>query len=130
MVRLCIDRLPESYRAVLLLRDIEDLDIREVAAMLAVSPNACKPLREPVEIVKFAPPRLHEEVVDEKTHQNLRHPCLLINQIENWFNMLPNLHKAGVFPIHTSTQRFPRIQSSSAGGLVYSASVRASFRYR
>jgi RNA polymerase sigma-70 factor (ECF subfamily) len=42
MVRRCIDQLPESYRAVLLLREIEDLDIGEVAAMLAVSPNAIK----------------------------------------------------------------------------------------
>jgi RNA polymerase sigma-70 factor, ECF subfamily len=42
MVRRCIDQLPESYRSVLLLRDIEDLDIVEVAAMLATSPNAVK----------------------------------------------------------------------------------------
>jgi RNA polymerase sigma-70 factor (ECF subfamily) len=42
MVRRCIDLLPESYRSVLLLRDIEDLDFVEVAAMLATSPNAVK----------------------------------------------------------------------------------------
>jgi RNA polymerase sigma-70 factor, ECF subfamily len=42
MVRRCIDQLPESYRAVLLLRDIEDLDIVEVATTLATSPNAIK----------------------------------------------------------------------------------------
>jgi RNA polymerase sigma-70 factor, ECF subfamily len=42
MVRRCIDLLPESYRSVLLLRDIEDLDIVEVAEMLATSPNAVK----------------------------------------------------------------------------------------
>jgi RNA polymerase sigma-70 factor (ECF subfamily) len=42
MVRRCIDQLPESYRSVLVLRDIEDLDIAEVAAMLATSPNAVK----------------------------------------------------------------------------------------
>jgi RNA polymerase sigma-70 factor, ECF subfamily len=42
MVRRCIDMLPETYRSVLLLRDIEDLDTVEVAAMLAVSPNAIK----------------------------------------------------------------------------------------
>src|SRR5229473_3836081 len=42
MVRHCIDQLPEIYRSVLLLRDIEDLDTAEVAAMLAISPNAIK----------------------------------------------------------------------------------------
>jgi RNA polymerase sigma-70 factor (ECF subfamily) len=42
MVRRCINQLPESYRSVLVLRDIEDLDIVEVAAMLATSPNAIK----------------------------------------------------------------------------------------
>ena len=42
MVRRCIDQLPESYRSVLVLRDIEDLDIVEVATMLATSPNAIK----------------------------------------------------------------------------------------
>jgi len=42
MVRRCIDMLPEIYRSVLLLRDIEDLDTVEVAAMLAISPNATK----------------------------------------------------------------------------------------
>ena len=42
MVRRCIDMLPETYRSVLLLRDIEDLDTVEVAAMLAISPNAIK----------------------------------------------------------------------------------------
>src|SRR5207249_10417206 len=36
-VRRCIDRLPERYRTVLLLRDIEDLDIQETAAHLAVT---------------------------------------------------------------------------------------------
>jgi RNA polymerase sigma-70 factor (ECF subfamily) len=42
MVRRCIDMLPETYRSVLLLRDIEDLDTVEIAAMLAISPNAIK----------------------------------------------------------------------------------------
>jgi RNA polymerase sigma-70 factor, ECF subfamily len=42
MVRRCIDRLPEIYRSVLLLRDIEDLDTMEVAEILATSPNAIK----------------------------------------------------------------------------------------
>jgi RNA polymerase sigma-70 factor, ECF subfamily len=42
MVRRCIDRLPEIYRSVLLLRDIEELDTVEVAEMLAISPNATK----------------------------------------------------------------------------------------
>jgi RNA polymerase sigma-70 factor, ECF subfamily len=42
MVRRCIDQLPEIYRSVLLLRDIEDLDTAEVATMLAISSNAIK----------------------------------------------------------------------------------------
>lgn len=42
MVRTCIDQLPESYRSVLLLRDIDELDTSEVAERLAISPNATK----------------------------------------------------------------------------------------
>lgn len=42
MVRRCIDRLPERYRTVLLLRDIEDLDTDEVAEMLGITGNAVK----------------------------------------------------------------------------------------
>jgi RNA polymerase sigma-70 factor, ECF subfamily len=41
-VREAIDRLPERYRTVLMLRDIEELDTAEVAAMLGVTPNAVK----------------------------------------------------------------------------------------
>jgi len=41
-VRAAIDRLPDSYRTVLLLRDIEDLDTAEVAQMLGVSDNVVK----------------------------------------------------------------------------------------
>jgi RNA polymerase sigma-70 factor, ECF subfamily len=42
MVRHCIDRLPAAYRAVLVLRDIEELDTAEAAKMLAVTPEAVK----------------------------------------------------------------------------------------
>jgi RNA polymerase sigma-70 factor (ECF subfamily) len=42
MVRRCIDRLPEVYRSVLVLRDIEELNTVEAAEMLAVTPNAAK----------------------------------------------------------------------------------------
>jgi RNA polymerase sigma-70 factor (ECF subfamily) len=42
MVRRCIDELPKPYRAVLLLRDIEELDTWEAAKVLAISPNAIK----------------------------------------------------------------------------------------
>lgn len=42
LVRRCIDRLPEVYRSVLILRDIEDLDTAEAAEMLAITPNAAK----------------------------------------------------------------------------------------
>ena len=42
MVRRCIERLPEKYRSVLLLRDIEELDTDEAALSLAVSANTVK----------------------------------------------------------------------------------------
>jgi len=37
-----IGRLPESYRNVLMLRDVEDLDTQEAAEMLGISPGAVK----------------------------------------------------------------------------------------
>ncbi len=42
LVRDCIDQLPESYRTVLILRDIEELDTAEAARLLQVSPGAVK----------------------------------------------------------------------------------------
>jgi RNA polymerase sigma-70 factor (ECF subfamily) len=42
LVRRCIDRLPDAYRTVLMLRDIEDLDTEEVAGTLGVTANAVK----------------------------------------------------------------------------------------
>ena len=41
-VRQAIDRLPESYRALYLLRDIDGLDGNETAEMLGITPNAVK----------------------------------------------------------------------------------------
>jgi RNA polymerase sigma-70 factor (ECF subfamily) len=41
-VRRCIERLPEPHRAVLVMRDIEELSTEETAAMLGVTPNAAK----------------------------------------------------------------------------------------
>jgi RNA polymerase sigma-70 factor (ECF subfamily) len=41
-VRACIDRLPEQYRSVLLLRDIEELDTAETARLLETTPNNVK----------------------------------------------------------------------------------------
>ncbi len=41
-VRACIDRLPECYRAVLLLRDIEELDTEETAKRLGIAAGAVK----------------------------------------------------------------------------------------
>jgi RNA polymerase sigma-70 factor (ECF subfamily) len=38
----CIDQLPESYRTVLILRDIEELDTEEAARVLGVSENVVK----------------------------------------------------------------------------------------
>jgi RNA polymerase sigma-70 factor (ECF subfamily) len=42
MVRACIERLPDNYREVLLLRDIEELSTEEAARMLAITPTAVK----------------------------------------------------------------------------------------
>jgi RNA polymerase sigma-70 factor (ECF subfamily) len=42
VVRQCIEQLPESYRTVLLLRDIEELDTEETARALGISGNAVK----------------------------------------------------------------------------------------
>jgi RNA polymerase sigma-70 factor (ECF subfamily) len=41
-VRAAIDELPDNYRTVLLLRDIEELDTAETAELLGVTPNAVK----------------------------------------------------------------------------------------
>jgi len=41
-VRQAIERLPENYQVVLKLRDIEELDTRETAAILGIEPNAVK----------------------------------------------------------------------------------------
>jgi RNA polymerase sigma-70 factor (ECF subfamily) len=42
VVRQHIDRLPDTYRLVLLLRDIEGLDTAETAEVLGVTENAVK----------------------------------------------------------------------------------------
>jgi RNA polymerase sigma-70 factor (ECF subfamily) len=42
IVRRCIDKLPETYRSILLLRDIEELTTEEVARLLGVTENAVK----------------------------------------------------------------------------------------
>jgi len=42
LVRSSIDRLPEQYRIVLLLRDIEEMTTEEVAAALGITANAVK----------------------------------------------------------------------------------------
>lgn len=42
IVRSCIDRLPESYRALLLLRDIEERDTEESAELLGITVSAVK----------------------------------------------------------------------------------------
>jgi RNA polymerase sigma-70 factor (ECF subfamily) len=41
-VRAAVDRLPETYRTVLMLRDIEEMDTEEVADRLGITPNAVK----------------------------------------------------------------------------------------
>ena len=42
LVRGCIDRLPESYRTVLVLRDMEELDTEATAKLLELSEDAVK----------------------------------------------------------------------------------------
>lgn len=42
LVRASIDRLPESYRNVLLLRDIEEMSTEETALAMGLTPNAVK----------------------------------------------------------------------------------------
>jgi len=42
LVRKCLDQLPDRYRIVLLLRDIEDLDTQQTARMLNVTTTAVK----------------------------------------------------------------------------------------
>src|SRR5690349_19391818 len=42
MVRACIDRLPDNYREILILRDIEELSTEESARMLSTTPTAVK----------------------------------------------------------------------------------------
>jgi RNA polymerase sigma-70 factor (ECF subfamily) len=41
-VRECIDLLPESYRTVLLMRDIEEMDTRETARLLGLTESGAK----------------------------------------------------------------------------------------
>jgi RNA polymerase sigma-70 factor, ECF subfamily len=42
LVRECIDRLPDTYRTVLVLRDIEEFDTEETAQLLRLSQSAVK----------------------------------------------------------------------------------------
>jgi RNA polymerase sigma-70 factor, ECF subfamily len=42
LVRRCIDRLPDSYRVVLVLRDIDELDTAGVGSLLGLTANAVK----------------------------------------------------------------------------------------
>ena len=42
IVSACIERLPEDYRVVLVLRDIEGLDTKEAAGLLEISDDAVK----------------------------------------------------------------------------------------
>jgi RNA polymerase sigma-70 factor (ECF subfamily) len=41
-VRACIDQLPEAYRTILLLRDIEEFDTDQTARYLGIAPGAVK----------------------------------------------------------------------------------------
>jgi RNA polymerase sigma-70 factor (ECF subfamily) len=72
-VREAIDRLPETYRTVLLLRDIEQMDTAETAAALGLTVNAVK-LR--LHRARQALARLLEPVL-RPDHSRTRsaHPC-------------------------------------------------------
>jgi RNA polymerase sigma-70 factor (ECF subfamily) len=42
LVRQCIDQLPETYRTILILRDIEEMDTEQAAQLLGVTTNVVK----------------------------------------------------------------------------------------
>ena len=76
LVRECIDRLPDDYRSVLLLRDVEDLHTEETASILGTSPGTVKTRLHRARLA-FAPfwsrtsakaPRLPRRFSCEKRH--------------------------------------------------------------
>jgi RNA polymerase sigma-70 factor, ECF subfamily len=70
MVRAAIERLPLNYRSVLLLRDIEELDTEEAAALLGVTPNAVKTrLHRARQALRTL---LHREFHDERSRSDGR----------------------------------------------------------
>src|SRR5215469_4401315 len=77
LVRRCIALLPDSYRNVLLLRDIEDLDNREVALMLDARPGTVKVrlhrARQALRslIAKELGDRGHQEIIGERANDTL-----------------------------------------------------------
>jgi RNA polymerase sigma-70 factor (ECF subfamily) len=42
IVRCCIDRLPEAHRAILILRDVEELSTEDAAQALSITAGAAK----------------------------------------------------------------------------------------
>ncbi len=42
IVRSCIDRLPETHRTMLILRDVEELSTEEAAALVGITEGAAK----------------------------------------------------------------------------------------
>lgn len=71
-VHACIGRLPDTYRTVLVLRDIEELDTKEVAELLGVTANAVK-IR--LHRARQAVAKLLAEELRE-TNPSLPHPTL------------------------------------------------------
>ena len=53
---------------------------------------AGKTLREPIEIMKFAPSRLHEEISHEQGNKQLRNPFLPVKQTTHFFKVLLYSH--------------------------------------
>ncbi len=75
MVRRCIERLPEKYRSVLLLRDIEELDTDEAALSLLVTANIVK--------VRLHRARQALKTLIERELLDRQDRCSLIRTFEN-----------------------------------------------
>ena len=75
MVRRCIQRLPEKYCSVLLLRDIEELDTEEAARSLSVTANTIK--------VRLHRARQALKTLIERELLDRQERCSLIRTFEN-----------------------------------------------
>lgn len=69
-VRAAIEKLPDAYRTVLLLREIEELSTDEVAALLGITPTAVK-LR--LHRARLALRQLCDPIMRSETYSSCRH---------------------------------------------------------